>query len=394
MRTLPMICQCPFPKFVVLMLMLPSIGYCGRAIYCNKGRQMYQDGMCVDCPECVPGQQLNRTKELNTNVFGALECYPCMECPVGTYSDDHKKDFINGYKCYIHKDCSRRGRVVDIPGTNRTNNVCGKCIKGYVSEDWPSLDKNSYCYPCSLKDRDKSECRGSIPTAALTKARTTLSRPSTPAAKAVKGNQESDKRYTSFIIPGGVVIAILIIVISLLGIYTFLQQRNKDKEKENTDSGEGLLSSIETDGVPNTSTSPFSSVSTGASTGTTTTDTSNDEGAADERNRLTDDEIDTASTIRLLTDDCYVHGVGNKASILPDQKNVKNWAHSMGLDQPTIDELIENQDGHPIAFLNKYIQKKGKRATLLVLYNALVKHKEEPELKVLVQIFRDNVRKD
>ncbi|XP_069130417.1 tumor necrosis factor receptor superfamily member 21-like isoform X2 [Argopecten irradians] len=343
MRTLPMICQCPFPKFVVLMLMLPSIGYCGRAIYCNKGRQMYQDGMCVDCPECVPGQQLNRTKELNTNVFGALECYPCMECPVGTYSDDHKKDFINGYKCYIHKDCSRRGRVVDIPGTNRTNNVCGKCIEGYVSEDWPSLDKNSYCYPCSLKDRDKSECRGSIPTAALTKARTTLSRPSTPAAKAVKGNQ---------------------------------------------------VSSIETDGVPNTSTSPFSSVSTGASTGTTTTDTSNDEGAADERNRLTDDEIDTASTIRLLTDDCYVHGVGNKASILPDQKNVKNWAHSMGLDQPTIDELIENQDGHPIAFLNKYIQKKGKRATLLVLYNALVKHKEEPELKVLVQIFRDNVRKD
>ncbi|XP_033743331.1 tumor necrosis factor receptor superfamily member EDAR-like [Pecten maximus] len=388
------------PQCLVLMLVLPVV--CGgEAPYCTPGKQMYQDGRCVDCPECVPGQALNKTKEIETNMFGSMECYPCEECPTGTYSNDRRKGSFDGYKCYIHKDCGRRGRVVEIPGTSRTNNVCGKCLEGYISEDWPILDENSYCYPCSAKDKKKSDCRNFVPT--TTPSTTTVT--SRFETKMTLENQEPYTDVSSIIIPLVLAAVVVVLVVIIMTASIYRCRTNRKTPKENLDSEKGLLTDVVID-----SPSQFSSASTGMSSlRTTTTDASEDPAdefvedsedkkcptdeikeISDYRNvRLTDDEMCNAKAIRLQNDDCYVHGVGN-ADMSPDEKKIKNLARSLGLPETQIDELIENKDSHLIAFLNKFIQRKGKEATLFVLYNVLVKHAAEPELKALVEILRNN----
>ncbi|OWF56251.1 uncharacterized protein LOC110449704 [Mizuhopecten yessoensis] len=362
---------------LISMLVLIPLVCGGKIPYCSPpGKHMFQKGRCVDCPKCVPGQFFNKTKEITVDrVFGSLDCYPCQECPAGKYSNDRRWDEYDGYTCYFHKDCGKRGRVVKTAGTNRTNTVCGECREGYISEDWPILDDNSYCYPCTAKDKNKSACQDFIPsmltaTPFIPANPVNPDEPVNPDDPTAQGTPPENRSEG---ISMQAVLAVCLIVILLSVIACCLCYRRK--QEGNLDTKKGLLAGhdMESDGPK-----AFSSISTGVSVATTSTDVSAD------MKSLTKEERQTASSTRLQNDDRYVSAVGN-ADTRPGQHlrqdKMRSLMFSLGLKQVQIDEVGE---GHLISYLNKFIQCKGKEATLLSLNDALIKHEFNVELDALI----------
>ncbi|XP_078514679.1 tumor necrosis factor receptor superfamily member 19L isoform X1 [Lissotriton helveticus] len=116
---------------------------------CGEREYQAEDGQCVPCTECPPGQEADRTCGFGTGVGMG-----CRACPPGTFSDIHGTG-----PCQPHTQCETVKRVLVQPGTATTNSQCGDCMSGFYA---PAGDARhlAACLPCSSALQDTSGCEG------------------------------------------------------------------------------------------------------------------------------------------------------------------------------------------------------------------------------------------
>ncbi|XP_075448844.1 tumor necrosis factor receptor superfamily member 19L isoform X4 [Ascaphus truei] len=130
-----------------LLTLLPWRGDCQTE--CGKGEYSTEEGQCVPCAECRPGEEPDRICG-----FGAGSGVTCRTCAPGTFSSSFATS-----PCIAHTQCEKRRRVQLSPGSQTTDAQCGDCLSGFFSPVAKSSSAST-CFPCWLSPKDTAPCEG------------------------------------------------------------------------------------------------------------------------------------------------------------------------------------------------------------------------------------------
>ncbi|XP_067304544.1 tumor necrosis factor receptor superfamily member 5 isoform X2 [Pseudorasbora parva] len=97
---------------------------CKVGYYCTQQSDFYCDH-CIPVSKCPPGKGVDIQ---HTNLKDTV----CAPCPKGTYSD--VEDFVS--RCKNHTRCDDFNRNLDVPGTSKSDVVCGDFKPCATSCSW------------------------------------------------------------------------------------------------------------------------------------------------------------------------------------------------------------------------------------------------------------------
>uniref|UniRef100_A0A8C5PBJ4 RELT TNF receptor n=1 Tax=Leptobrachium leishanense TaxID=445787 RepID=A0A8C5PBJ4_9ANUR len=116
---------------------------------CGKGQYTDEEGQCVPCVECPPGEEPDRICG-----FGAGAGVTCRRCGPGMFSSHFGVSF-----CSPHTLCEKRKRVQLSAGSTTSDAQCGDCLPKYFFP-MGKMKSTSTCFPCVLAPLDTVGCEG------------------------------------------------------------------------------------------------------------------------------------------------------------------------------------------------------------------------------------------
>ncbi|KAM8977693.1 tumor necrosis factor receptor superfamily member 19L [Pelodytes ibericus] len=114
---------------------------------CGKGEYTDEQGDCVPCVVCPPGEEPDRVCGFGTGVT-------CQKCSPGMFSSH-----LGMYPCSAHTLCEKRRRVQLGAGTATADAQCGDCLPTFFSPV-AKTKGSSTCFPCRLAPPDMVGCEG------------------------------------------------------------------------------------------------------------------------------------------------------------------------------------------------------------------------------------------
>ncbi|KAJ8297834.1 hypothetical protein KUTeg_024365 [Tegillarca granosa] len=127
-----------------------------ESTYCKPGRKRYNPVIkrCQRCPDnCPNGQTMNTSSLLNISKdFGALDCYPCVQCPDGKYSNVDTQGI-----CLECDNCAKmENKTTSSECDGKRNAKCGECLPMFY--EIKVAIGFSYCVKCSKSSVNEPNC--------------------------------------------------------------------------------------------------------------------------------------------------------------------------------------------------------------------------------------------
>ncbi|XP_030066429.1 tumor necrosis factor receptor superfamily member 27 [Microcaecilia unicolor] len=138
----------------LLLLSLTEL-CCGLAnpLECQENQYWDDQGRCVPCKECGPGQELS--KECGYGEGGDGQC---MACQVHRFKNDW-----GHHRCKTCLSCALINRVQKSNCTAVANAVCGTCLPGFYSKTRIGGLQDQECIPCTQQTPiTESQCMSRV----------------------------------------------------------------------------------------------------------------------------------------------------------------------------------------------------------------------------------------
>uniref|UniRef100_A0A3Q2CPE6 TNFR-Cys domain-containing protein n=1 Tax=Cyprinodon variegatus TaxID=28743 RepID=A0A3Q2CPE6_CYPVA len=117
---------------------------------CDQTEFLHQNGTCVECPVCKPGEQLSGDCGFGYGGDGV-----CILCERGTFST------VTGVEpCRRCTQCNLLNRHMLTDCFPTSDTMCGKCLPGrYYELKSMTGEVELLCIPCESQDTLHKECR-------------------------------------------------------------------------------------------------------------------------------------------------------------------------------------------------------------------------------------------